>query len=415
MNPKFFLSLSLLGSAFFMAGCTGGIEFNGTDNSNRINPRTTPIKEFILPIEAYNATDNTWELDRATILFGRLAANPPTSQPQYSQPETAALPQNPTSFVFKTGTDIWEITAAEDRNGNMIVDMNDKYGGTANRAFAGAISMVCQWMAQQVDGTPRTDTPFTYDNVQIESLPITIFNSGGIGAGALSSTNNQQQRPVDARIGMFGQLQPNQDVVTQNKNALLLPVSSPGRTNQVEMSFGGAALGGPSITMGSWLEAPQENYFIESNRQFMLNFPTAGYFATSAESAHFGGVYINVVNSPFNNVYDPSTEVSFYHLGALMGHCIGRGIGLPSIAFVRPGTSTGQEDIMTSSLLFDITFYQATGRRFQYTPEAFLIMRNTSTMPIGSAARSEAELRSQQDPFDIQGTGRRETLPGPKR
>jgi hypothetical protein len=414
-------SLAFVGAGMAFVGCAGGLEFNGTDNSDRINPRTTPIRPFALPIEAYNPLESEYQIDRATVLFGRQVAGAPGGAVQFAHPATDAMPQNPTAFVFKAGTDIWEITGDVDRFPtpipNGIADVADAYGAPTsmnpNQAVAGMISVVCQFMAQNVDGTPRSDTPFTYDNVEIESIPITIFNSNGIASAALSATRNRQQRPVDARIGPFGALQPGEDVVSQNKNAVLQPVSSPGRTNEISLGI----VGSP-FTMAAWLEAPQENLFIESNWSFpgvLDGVPVTAFFNMFGLGSLPGGVYVNRTRIPFNPTYEPNLDISFYHNGVLISHAIGRGVGIPSVAFIRPGVSSRQEDIMNASVLLDIVFFQTAGRRMQFTPEAFLVMRNTSSLPIGSAARFEAVDRSLQDPFHPQGINMRETLPGPKR
>ncbi len=412
------LSLVLASAGIAITGCSGGLDFNGTDNSDRVNPRTTPIRPFALPIEVYNTLESEYRLDRDVILQGRPAANPPGGALPWSHPATDQMPQNPTAFVYKQGTDIWEVTADVDRNLNLVLDMVEAYSVAnamgPNQAMAGMISTVCQFMVQNVDGTPRTDTPFTYDNVELESMPITIFNSGGLGAGALSATRNSQQRPVDPRIGLFGSLQPGEDVVSQNPNAALQPVSSPGRTNEISLGIVGSA-----FTQGSWLEAPQENMFIESNWSAsgaaMVGTPVTAFFNIYGVANIPGGVYINRTLRPFLPVYNQTLDISFYHNGVLIAHSIGRGIGVPSVSFIRPGVSSRQEDIMNASILLDIVFFQTAGRRLQYTPEAFLIMRNTSNLPIGSAERFEAEDRSLQDPFAPLGANMIETLPGPKR
>ena len=123
--------MALLATGFgilSVSACSGGLQFNGTNNSNRISPRTSPVVHFPLPLESYNEFEDVFEIDGTVVFQGRNVASPPANQPQHSEPQTIALPVNPTSFVFKSGTDVWEMTGTLDRNANMVIDLNERGG-----------------------------------------------------------------------------------------------------------------------------------------------------------------------------------------------------------------------------------------------------------------------------------------------
>jgi hypothetical protein len=397
---------------FFLAGCSGGIKFNGEDNSDRIQPRTTPIVHFPLPLEVYDPLTNKFNMDRATMLFGRLVATPKTSQPQYSEPVTDAMPTSPQAFVFKQGTDVWEFTSRFDLNGNMVLDIVDSYGGSAALYMAASMSMLCQWLVQNVDGTPRTDTPFNYNNVDLESIGITIFNANGLGTNAQSGTNDSRQRPIDSKIGPIGSTDPAKTVYTSTAASSNTPTSMPGHSNQIEFSL---TNGPAALTYGAWREASQENLFVENNQNFMTDSPSSGYFNAQKKISMYGGFVMGRLIAPLAPVYDPNIDIGWYQIGVVCGQIVGLGTGLPLTSFTRPGVSSEEEDIMNISVATDQVFFQSAGRRFQYTPESMLMMHNTSSLKIGSDTRLNADLLSLNNPFDRSGTRMRETAPGPKR
>jgi hypothetical protein len=403
-----------------LAGCSGGIKFNGEDNSDRIQPRTTPINHFPLPLEVYDPLTNKYNIERATLLFGRTVATPKTSQPQYSEPVTDALPVAVNTFVFKQGTDVWDFTTIHDFIPTPIpdglVDMTTAYGAQGQPYMAGAMSMLCQWLVQNVDGTERTDTPFINDNVEVESIGVTVASPGysipAPGILAASSTGDSRQRPIDAKIGVIGTTDPSKTVYTQNAHATNTPTSMPGHSNQIDFTITNAPA---ALTYGAWRESAQENLFTEDNYNIMVDAPSSGYFNAQKKITMYGGVFIGRFTAPVAPVYDPNIDIAWYYIGVIAAQTFGVGTGLELTSFTRPGVSTEEEDLMNISVATDQVFFVSAGRRFQFTPESLLVMHNTSSLKIGSDTRLNADLLSLNNPFDRSGTRMRETAPGPKR
>ncbi|MCA8938756.1 MAG: hypothetical protein KDB07_03045, partial [Planctomycetes bacterium] len=347
------------------------------------------------------------------VFQGRNVASPPANQPQHSEPQTIALPVNPTSFVFKSGTDVWEMTGTLDRNANMVIDLNERGGPPG---MAGAMAMVCQWLIQNINGQPRTDVPLFYENAQFQSVAVTVIghNPGTQANSAPSGSAATRQSPVSARIGLLGSQSPTQDVLTPNISALNASVGMPGTHNHVEFAFGG---GLPNILFGKFQESQQENFFIEDLTGVLTpDAPVPAYFDASGRAAVNGGIFTNLL--PVNVVpqYDANLNIFWYYWGAVVGHMMGNGLGLNQVAFSVPGASSnGEEDLMNLNLETDVSFYATAGRRFQYTSEGLLHMQNTIRFPLGSQARADGEAASQSDPFDPAGTKRGETAPGPNR
>lgn len=403
----------LVGSSAFLAACgSSGIEFNGSGSDARINPRSQPLVHFPLPIETFNQQTGAYEIDGAVIAVGRQVPSSKPGQLEWSEPVTAGLPGGITAFTYKSSTDVWEMHGVENRNNPLTpIDLTEFWGGQP--VLAAAMSVVCQWMLQQVNGDRRTDMPVAFENVEFQSIDISLIGSVA-PQGPTNGSNNQRQSKVSPRIGERGKLQAGEDVVTDNPKAANTAVNMPGTANHIEFAFAANAPG--PVLFSRWQEGPQENLFIESMNQTVTDSPTNGYFAASGTATMNGGIYVNRITPSVTPVYNLNINIGFYYAAACLAHVIGCGHGLQQTAFVRPGTENNfEEDVMSKNVEVDQSYYITSGQRMNFTTEGLLHFQNSQRYPLGSSVRSDAALRSLIDPFDPTGLRMGETAPGPRR
>ncbi len=398
--------------ASLLAGCSGGLEFNGDGQATSIQPRATPVQHFPLPIETFDPQTQLYVVDTTVVANGRATASPQVAQPSWSEPATIPMPVDPAVFPTKTSTDIWRTSGSENRDftppAPTLIDEIDAWGGGTTRA--GSMSMVTQWLLQQVDGQVRTDTPIDYDSTTFQSVAISIVGGTPTPPPAPGDQGSAQQSPIDAGVGPKPLPINSPAVIGSNNehytNAAVATMTPP-TANEVEYAFSFHLTANyeapPGLFFGKWIEADQENLFIESNRLFMSEAPLPFFYAADATTRVLGGIYID------RSAQDP------YYVGVLLGHIVGVGVGLPQLAFIRPGISNGEEDLMNVNVEVDQLFFRTSGRRFQYVSEGLARMQNTRQFPLGSQERIDAEARSAAQWFDALGMRLKETTPGPLR
>lgn len=393
--------------AIASAACDGGIKFNGDTGDTQINPRSTPINHFPLPVETFDIQSQQYYLDGAVIAGGRPAKVTAPGQPGWAMPATPPLPTDPSAFAIKASTDVWfahgdrmagDMDDRDDGAGmgpNMMPDEVDIWGGSATRA--GSMSYACQWLVQQVNGQPRTDGPINYDNVNFESIAISIADGEGAGVPI--------QARIDPGVGPLPLPNPNPGftIGTSNSHWVNPAINMPA-PNEVEYAIA-VAPAAPPVLFTKWMEVDRENLFIEMLTDSVSEAPSAAYFAADGHLSGNGGVYINRIVQ------------NEYYTGVILGHTIGCGVGVPETAFVRPGISNGEEDIMNVNVEIDQLFFITSGRRFQFTAEALIRMQNTPSypLPLNSPQRLAAEAVSTASWFDRRGLRLKETCPGPLR
>jgi|GEM_PF-6360714 len=418
-----------------MASCgSSGLEFNGSGTNNQINPRTSQITHFPLPIETFRdqKEPQVWEIDRDVRLNGRampnVTLNDEQNLPPWAHPQTAAMPVTPGVFTIKANTDIWDMIDTDEfpTPPNMVADRID--AGFNNQATAEAMSVICQWLVQDVTGNPRNDTPIVYENLQFEAIPFSITLNSNISPAAPGFAGRQFQYPVSTRITPGGTQNPPADpVFTANPNSnlwgpaldgIIVPGQTmPGLANSIKMGSGNMP---PALLYATWAEARAENLFIEASNGALVDVPIPAYFSATGRATVSGGCMVlrldgNVEASYSTGQGQTPMQIAFYYLAVVIAHQVGIGVGVPEVAFVRPGVSNGEEDVMNVNVQLDMSFYVAAERRFQFTSEGLLHMQNTNSYPLGSAERAFAQSQSFMDQFNTQGILMNETMPGPRR
>ena len=432
-------------AAGVMAGCgSGGIAFNGDGEVQRILPRTLPLLHFPLPCESFDVVDQLWQLDSDVQLNGRDTKSPPGEAAPYydwAEPVTEAMADYlwPELFQPRDDTDVWFTQGTGNRDPQPSPIDEGQYLGD-ERVRGAAMSYVAQWLMQTVDGQVRTDSPLLYDTQEYESIAISQDadedpNTTPPHDSTILATSNvsetQLPNPVDPRIALFDHLQEGDVIETGNINALYTPVTMPGTCNDIEWAAGYYCPS--SVLFGKYMEVKQENLFIECNGVGTLTeAPTNAYFTPSGRLSLPGGIYVDRLLQGFEISYPNALQSSItgvyatgYYAGGIQGHIIGVGVGVPQVAFVRPGVNNGEEDIMNVNIETDQVYYCYGNRRLQYTSDSLLIMQNVQNFPLtpeddGSFPRADA-LALALNPTNTEGhlnlacIFMGETTPGPNR
>jgi hypothetical protein len=373
-----------LGVAGILAGCgDGGIEFNGLKQVEQFPVRKTPIVHYNLPSEVIDPVTGDASVDIAEFTSINL---------QYTDFTEQAVPghdmwvmgmmdfctDNPTCPTPAPKED-WSYTLENHKvPGADWPDPTVTSTGIPGFEYIAAwtLSLQHQWFLREVNGSAIVpavvgNPPVQYESVQFSSMKISIVEIvNAVTPFTTLPVPGAQQEAIDVAPAGVG---------ANGVERIVVPAS-----NYFDYAFNGQ--GAPQgMLAASWWEAPAENIHIETSIGAMQGVPAPPYFAGGGQILAGGGVYHGrfsdnwqQTTSGQNSTIDIDDGVQYsYYLAVVGNHLIGYGVGLIDSAFALPGAINNQEDIMSQSVVLDMTAFIAAGKEFNFVVEDLLRMQDT--------------------------------------
>lgn len=413
-------TLFAAGTFALLAGCgSDGIEFNGQAQVEQFPIRTTPILHYQLPSEELDPVTDKWNLvpsfyaniDMTT--FTELVS--PGHDLWAMVMESYQCSDNPTCrtpaevpdwpFMFDGGYVAAGVT------GNVVWPPGGSWphpqlqvGGSSRIVIGGWImSIMHQHFLREVDGTEiqqpgPNDPPVTIESFEFASMPISIHEAAFGGSGFSALIGNTPPGAAAQETG-------NPATTGANGNQRIQPPVN----NLLAWTFDGNN-SPPGLLGMAWHEEPAQNIHIETNigavgNAFVImpGVPVPDYFgggSIPSTASGAGGVYTRRVIDRWWQTTDGNANVDidngllFSYYASLVGcHLMGYGVGLLSSSFAKEDIINRQEDIMTLSVILDLSAFIAAEKEFQFTPEDLVRMQDVVN-------------------GDWQNPGSRSTLPG---
>lgn len=392
------------GVAGLLAGCgDGGIEFNGLKQVEQFPVRKTPIVHYNLPAEVIDPltgaasvdvtqfttinlqyTDFTEQASPGHDLWcmSMYAGLPGATWPAWTDNPT--MPPGPPGIAADTIDWIWATMSHKIPGANWPDATVTSTGIPAHRYIAAwTLSLQNQWFLREVNGSAIVppvvgNPPVVYEGLQFSSMKISIVE----GSTATTNVSTLAVRGQREAISV-GPTFPGVNGVEQ----IVVPAS-----NVVAYSFNGSVIpavgpGAPGGLLGaSWQEPPAENLFIEDAFGMLQGVPAPPYFAGGGTIQAGGGVYHKRFSDQWQQTTSGATSqinindgVQYsYYLAVVGNHLVGYGLGLVDSAFALPGAINNQEDIMSQSVVLDMTAFIAAGKEFNFIKEDLLRMQDVA-------------------------------------
>jgi len=384
-----------VGVAGLLAGCgDGGIEFNGLKDVKQFPVRETPIVHYNLPSEVTDPVTGDHSVDVTQFTTINLQYTDFTEQASpghdlWCMSMYAGLPgkawpgwtDNPTMPPGPPIADRldWEYALVTTKvPGANWPDATVTSTGIPGHEYIAAwtLSLQNQWFLREVNGSAIVpavvgNPPVTYEGVQFSSMKISIVE-GTVGTTNVSLLTVPAQREAIT----VGPTLPGVNGVEQ----IVVPAS-----NAVDYAYNGQ--GAPAGLLGaSWQEPPAQNIFIEYSVSPLQGVPAPPYFAGGGPILAGGGVYHRRFSAQWQQTTSGVTSLInindgvqySYYLAVVGNHLIGYGLGLLDSSFALPGVIDNQEDIMSQSVVLDMTAFISAGKEFNFVKEDLLRMQDVA-------------------------------------
>jgi hypothetical protein len=388
-----------LGVVGILAGCgDGGIEFNGVKQVEQFPIRKEPIVHYNLPSEVFDPitgdasvevteftsinlqyTDFTEQASPGHDLWcmSMYVGLPGQTTPWPGWTDNETMPPGPPGQGPDTPDWIWATMSYKTPGANWPDATVTSTGIPAHEYIAAwTLSLQNQWFLREVNGSAIVPAvmgtaPVQYEGLQFSSMKISIVE-GSVGTTNISLLPTPAQREAIP----VGPPQPGVNGVEQ----IIVPAS-----NAMDYAYNGQ--GAPAGLLGaSWQEAPAQNIYIEASFGPLQGVPAPPYFAGGGTILAGGGVYHQRFSDHWQQTTSGQTStinindgVQYsYYLAVVGNHLIGYGLGLVDSAFALPGAVNDQEDIMSQSVVLDMTAFIAAGKEFNFVKEDLLRMQDVA-------------------------------------
>lgn len=387
------------GTLALLMGCkSDGIIFNGQAQVQQYPIRTTPVVHYNLPSEIIDPQTGDASLDFSYYQnivvadFTELASPGHDLWGHYM--DTAHCSDNPTcrtpaevddwTYMLNGGYSAAGLSGIAWPPGGSWPHPQVPPGGAGGPYIAAwTLSIMNQWFLRDVDGaalpSPQPgQAPILYESVSFASLAISIHEVAAAGSGFSALLGNtppsatQQETGNPATVGANGK-----------------PRVQPPINNLVCWGFDGVTA--PAGLLGmAWREAPAQNIHIETNTQavgsaavVMQNVPVPEYFGGGGPVNGGGGVFFRRYIDQWWQTTDGNSNIPkddgliFSYYAATIGcHLMGYGVGLVDSSFASGSVQNNQEDLMSLSVILDMTGFIAAEREFQLVKEDILRMQD---------------------------------------
>ncbi len=389
------------GTFALLLGCSSdGIVFNGQAQVQQYPIRTTPVVHYNLPSEIIDpitgdaSLDFTFFQNLTSASFTELASPGHDlwahTLDSYHCSDNPSPCRNPMTevpdwpYMFDGGYQAAGLSGVTWPPGGSWPhpQMATGGGGSGPIIAAWTLAMMNQWYLRDVDGaalaSPLPNTPpVTIESVGFASMAISIHEHAAAGSGYSPQLSNSPPSAVQQETG-------NPATQGANGKARVMPPIN----NAVCWGYNGVSA--PAGLLGmAWREAPAQNIHIETNTQtagggspagntvvVMQNVPVPDYFGGGGPVNGGGGVFSVRYIDQWWQTTDGNSNVAkddgltfCYYFATIGCHLMGYGVGLVDSSFASGGVQNGQEDIMSLSVILDMTGFIAAEREFQIVTE----------------------------------------------
>ncbi|MBK9975516.1 MAG: hypothetical protein IPP14_12165 [Planctomycetes bacterium] len=368
---------SFLALACLIAGCgSNGITFNGQKDLSQLDIRKTPVVHYNLPSETPDPVTGDPVLDITkwtgiNLVWQTFTEQPSPGNDLWPQAMDPANPMGAWTFVhdqYKTPGAGWP---------HPSINTTPPNPSAAENIAAWTLSLQNQWFLRDINGAVLASVvpnqaPVTYESAGYASMPISIheLSQGTAGLSPLLQANP----PTSAQQEVG-------DPATFGANGLprvLAPIAN-------VLQWIATPNAAPAGLIGTaWREPPGQNLSIETNAGTLVGVPVPDYFGGGGPISADGGVYMTRFSDNWQqttagqasttNINDGVTYS--YYLSVIGCHLMGYGLGLQAGAFALPAAITNEEHIMNTSVIFDLTAFIATGKKFQFLGSDLLKMQD---------------------------------------